>query len=276
MRNRLLLRRFALITATLCITWHLALHAQGDGGFTPTDGGGRGVLESIYVPNLPNAPFTLTLHTEWVQTLRNGGTFTEVNARPIMRDGAGRIYQERWLLTPKGSDIRSQMTTIQIDDPIAHKFYDCFVRQKVCELQTSVMGLAHYDPNRLQSGPLKDGKGSFLHEDLGVSSVAGMLVHTYRDTTTLNAGVLGNDAPMATVREFSYSPDLGFNLASSLDSAQVGNQVFTVTELNTNEPDPRFFQPPDGYRIIDRHKPEPATPALQLLLQSSCVQRSAK
>ncbi len=56
-----------------------------------------------------------------------------------------------------------------------------------------------------------------------------------------------HDAPMATVREFSYSPDLGFNLASSLDSAQVGNQVFTVTELNTNEPDPSFFQPPDGY-----------------------------
>lgn len=132
MRNRLLLRRFALAIATPCLICQPALYAQGDGGFTATDGGGRGVLESIYVPNLPNAPFTLNLHTEWVQTLRKGGTFTEVNARPIMRDGAGRIYQERWLLTPKGSDIRSQMTTIQIDDPIAHKFYNCFVRQKVC------------------------------------------------------------------------------------------------------------------------------------------------
>jgi len=38
---------------------------------------------------------------------------------------------ERWLLTPKGSDVRSEMTTIQIDDPVAHKFYNCFVRQKV-------------------------------------------------------------------------------------------------------------------------------------------------
>ncbi len=254
MRNRLL--SFVLITASLCIGYMPTLHAQEDGGFTATDGGGGGVLESIYVPNFPNAPFTLTLHTEWIQTLRNGGTFTTVNARPIMRDGAGRIYQERWLLTPKGTDIRSQMTTIQIDDPVAHKFYNCFVRQKVCELQTAFMGLAHYDPNRLQSGPLKSGKGVFLHEDLGAASAAGMLVHNYRDTVTLNTGVLGNDAPMATVREFSYSSELGFNLASSLDSAQVGHQVFTVTDLTTNEPDARFFQPPEGYKIIDRRKPE--------------------
>ena len=260
MRKCPLLRPAALVAVTLCLVSHPALHAQ-DGGFTPSDGGGGGVLESIYVPNFPHAPFTLSLHTEWIQTLRNGGTFTEVNARPIMRDGAGRIYMERWLLTPKGSDIRSVVTAIQIDDPVAHKFYNCFVRQKVCEIQTSVFGLAHYDPTRAQSGPLKSGKGTFLHEDLGVTSFAGMLVHTYRDTTTLDTGVLGNDAPMATVRDFSYSSELGFNLVSSLDSAQVGHQTFTVTDLNTNEPDPKFFQPPEGYTIIDRRKLEPGTPA---------------
>ena len=261
MRKRRLLLCPALIAASLCLLCHPALHAQGDGGFTPTDGGGGGVLESIYVPNLPHAPFTFILHTEWIRTLRNGGTFTVANARPIMRDGAGRIYQERWLLTPKGSDLRSEMTTIQIDDPVAHKFYNCFVRQKLCQIETSVFGLAHYDPNRTPSGPLKSGKGTFLHEDLGATSFAGTLVHAYRDTTTLNTGVLGNDAPMATVREFSYSADLGFNLLSSLDSAQVGHQTFTVTDLNTNEPDPKFFQPPDGYTMIDRRKLEPGASA---------------
>ena len=261
MRKCPLLRPAGLVAASVWLFCHPDLHAQGDGGFTPSDGGGGGVLESIYVPNLPHAPFTFTLRTEWIQTLRNGGTFTVANVRPLMRDGAGRIYQERWLLVPKGSDMRSEMTTIQIDDPVAHKFYNCFVRQKVCQIETSVFGLAHYDPNRIQSGPLKDGKGTFLHEDLGASSVAGVLVHSYRDTITLNTGVLGNDAPMATVREFSYSADLGFNLLSSLDSAQVGHQTFAVTDLNTNEPDPKFFQPPEGYTIVDRRKPEPGAPA---------------
>ena len=243
----------------LCTGLPLHARAQDDGNTTLTDGGGTGILQSIYVPNLPNAPFSLTLHTEWVQSLRNGGTYTLVNARPIMRDSAGRIYEERWLLTPKGSDIPSQMTLIQVDDPVAGKFYNCSVHQKVCVLQYSVAGLAHYDPTLLKSGPLKSGKGTFLHEDLGTDSVAGLLVHAYRDTTTLNAGVLGNDAPMATIREFRYSPELGFNLSSTLDAAQTGRQVFTVTELTTTAPDPKFFQPPEGYKIVDKRKP--AAPA---------------
>lgn len=255
MRNPRQFRALLFLIPGLWLTACPQLRAQDDGGLTPSDGGGTGVLESIYVPNFPNAPFTLTLHTEWIQNLRNGGTFTSVNNRPIVRDGAGRIYQERWLLTPKGSGIPSRMTTIQIDDPVAHMFYSCFVRVKVCEISTSVMGLAHYDSNRLKSGPLKNGKGNFLHEDLGTRTVAGMPVHAYRDTTTIDAGALGNDVNMATVREFSYSPELGFNLYSTLEAAQVGREVFTVTDLNTNEPDPRYFQPPEGYKLVDRRKP---------------------
>ncbi len=150
------------------------------------------------------------------------------------------------------------MSAIQIDDPVSHMFYECYVRQKVCALRTSIAGLQHYDPARMKSGPLKSGKGTFLHEDLGADSVAGMPVHAYRDTTTLNAGVFGNDAPMSTVREFRYSPELGFNLSSTLEAAQVGRQVFTVSELTTNDPDPKFFQPPEGYKIVDQRKPAQA------------------
>ncbi len=252
-------RHLFLPSFLACVCLCTPMQAQEDGSVTPTDGGGTGVLESIYVPNIPNAPFSLTLHTEWVQTLPNGGTFTEVNARPILRDSAGRIYMERWLLVPKGSGIPSQMTLIQIDDPIAHLFYQCHVRQKVCELSRSVAGLAHYDPDRLKSGPLKNGKGTFLHEDLGAQTIAGMPVHHYRDTVTLDAGALGNDLPMATVRDFRYSADLGFNLTSTLEAAQVGRQTFTAEDLSTNEPDPKFFGPPEGYKIVDRRKP--TTPA---------------
>jgi hypothetical protein len=255
MRSQGVFRSLALLLASSSLCFANTLHAQGDGGVTPTDGGGTGVLESIYVPNFPNAPFTLTLRTEWIQTMQNGGTFTLVNARPIMRDRAGRIYMERWGLVPKGTDIKSAMTTIQVDDPIAHLFYQCHVREKVCELLTSLPGIAHYDPTGLKSGPLKSGKGTFLHEDLGEGTFAGVPIHAYRDTTTLDAGTLGNDLPMATMREFRYSAELGFNLTSVLEAAQVGRQIFTVDDLSTNEPDPRFFQAPEGYKIIDKRPP---------------------
>lgn len=246
--------RHTILFALLVLSFLPPSFAQ-DGGTASTDGGGSGVLESIYVPNFPNAPFSLTLHTEWVQFMRNGGTMTTVNSRPIMRDREGRIYMERWLLVPKGSDIHSQLTTIQIDDPVSGKFYNCFPQQKACVIQASVRGLRHYEPDKLKSGALTDGKGSFTHEDLGSDSVAGQPVHAYRDTLTLDAGVLGNDIAMATVREFRYSPELGFNLASSLETPQVGRQLFTVTELSTTDPDPAYFQPPAGYRLIDRRVP---------------------
>lgn len=248
--------RHRLALALLVLSLPVAVYAQ-DGGVTSTDGGGTGVLESIYVPNLPNAPFSLTLHTEWVQFMRNGGTMTTVNNRPIRRDREGRIYMERWILVPKGSDIPSVRTTIQIDDPVSGKFYNCFPRVKICEISVSVRGLRHYNPDGLKSGELPNGKGTFAHEDLGADSVAGLPVHAYRDTLTISPGVLGNDIAMATVREFRYSPELGFNLSSTLETPQVGRQIFTVTDLTTTDPDPGDFQPPAGYRLIDQRRPAP-------------------
>jgi hypothetical protein len=55
------------------------LRAQDDGGVATTDGGGQEVLESIFVPFLAHAPFSLTLATEWTRPMNNGGTYTVVN-----------------------------------------------------------------------------------------------------------------------------------------------------------------------------------------------------
>jgi hypothetical protein len=71
------------------------------------DGGVTEVLQSIAVPPKPGAPFTLTLETEWVKQLFDGGTTTLVNKRRIARDAAGRVYQERWALVPKERSSRA-------------------------------------------------------------------------------------------------------------------------------------------------------------------------
>ena len=44
------------------------------------DGGAAARLESIAVPPKPGAPFTLTLETEWVKPMSDGGTQTLVTA----------------------------------------------------------------------------------------------------------------------------------------------------------------------------------------------------
>ena len=232
------------------------VQAQDDANTAATDGGGQEILQSVFVPLLANAPFSLTLATEWTRPMNNGGTYTVVNSRPIKRDSVGRLYEERWLLSPKGSNLPSQMSWIQIGDPTTKTLCQCNVRQKVCELLTlsSFAVNGRFDPTRLKTAPLKDGKGIYTHEDLGAGFLAGLPVHEYRDTTTLNSGVMGNDLPMSTVRLYRFSAELGINLSSVLDTPQLGRQMFTVTEISTTEPDASFFQPPHGYKVVDHRK----------------------
>lgn len=235
------------------------VQAQDD-SMPPTDGGGEEILQSVFVPFIPNAPFSLTLATEWMRPINNGGTFTVVNSRPIKRDGVGRLYMERWLLSPKGSGIPSKMSWIQIADPVTHTLCQCNAQKKVCELLNLLDRTdLRFQPSQIKSGPLPNGKGTSTHEDLGPQFFAGLPVHEYRDTTTVNPGVYGNDLPMSTVRQYRYSAELGMNLWSTLDTPRLGRQIFTVTEISTTEPDPSFFLPPQGYQVVDHRKPAAPT-----------------
>ncbi len=233
------------------------IHAQEDGGASYTRN--EELLESIFIPYMPHAPFSLKLSTEWSKPMPNGGTFTTANQRPIMRDSVGRIYQERWALAPKDSPVASYMTWIQIADPIKHTLYECSARQHVCELLTLRDTTAlRLRPERMTSGPLPNGTGEHAHKDLGVEFFAGLLVRHYRDTTKLNPGTMGNDLAMVTTRDYRFSEALGLNLSSVLDTPALGRQMFTVTEVTTTEPDPHYFLPPEGWRVVDHRAAEPA------------------
>lgn len=241
-----------------------AAQAQEDPRIVLRDGGSDQVLQSIVIPPVAHAPFSLTLATEWARPLAGGGSFTVANSRPIKRDSAGRIYEERWLLAPKGSEVKSTLRYIQIGDVVSHTLYTCGVREHVCELTTWGIGAEKqtYAPSNFASGPLPDGKGTRTHEDLGTDVIAGVVVHGYRDSTTLASGSFGNDRPMTTTREVHFSAQLSLNLNSVLESPSIGRQTFLVTQLSTEEPDPAFFQPPAGYRLVDHRKPvAPADPA---------------
>lgn len=217
------------------------------------DGGANGRMESIFIPPKAGAPFSLTLATEWARPLGNGGTFTLANERRIVRDSKGRIYQERWILVPKGGKIKSRMDVFQITDPEQHTWYNCITATKVCDLYSYRLTTQDkFQPAIGTSRPLSDGNGFHQHEDLGLGSTEGMDTHGYRETTTINAGVMGNDKPMISTREFWYSPLLGINLISTVDDPQSGKQLFTVKDLSTSEPEPSFFEVPSEYKIVDR------------------------
>jgi hypothetical protein len=139
-------------------------------------------MESIFIPPIANAPFSLTLLTEWSRPLAIGGSYTLTNQRRIARDGKGRIYEERWLLLPKGSKVPSFMDVRQFADPNRHTLYNCFTDGKLCQLLPySGSTQAVYKPATSPTGPLPDGTGFHQHEDLGVADTNGV------DTTGFRA-----------------------------------------------------------------------------------------
>lgn len=238
-----------------------------DGGSTTVvmrDGGVSETLQSIYIPPLLNAPFTAVVHTEWTRPMAEGGTYTMVNQRRVARDSKGRIYEERWLLVPRGGNVQSEMNVIQVADPEAHTLYNCFTLQKPhrCMLLTfAETAQMQYKPNVGVTGPMANNLGSSRHEDLGVRSIEGIETRGTRDTNYFNAGVMGSDQPFTAYREFWLAPGLGVNLSSEVTGPVVGKQVFTLTDVTLDEPDPRLFELPEGFAVVDQRKrPAAANP----------------
>jgi hypothetical protein len=220
------------------------------------DGGVREVVEGILIPPIPHAPFTAILATEAVKYAADGATMTVVNERCIARDAQGRVYQERWYLVPKGGQIKSTMNWIQIADPNHLTLYNCSTEVRICDLLVydPANSLSALSPHKGTSGPLPQGGGNVVWEDLGKRNIAGVDTVGTRETTTTEPGTLGNDQPLTYMSEYWHSDQLGINLLSIRSSPFFGKQTFTITELTDADPDPQLFAVPPGFRVNDQRK----------------------
>ncbi|PYX19038.1 MAG: hypothetical protein DMG82_26710 [Acidobacteria bacterium] len=166
---------------------------------------GGGVIEqfnSILLPPVPHAPFTSTLTAEWTKILEDGSTLTVQNHRLVMRDGAGRIYQERRRLTPRDSQHEPDLQRIEISDPSARTKYSCRPDTHVCALADYVgPGAAVTQP----VGTEQDSYGALTREDLGKASVNGVEAVGTRETRTLNPGAIGNERTIAIVKDLVFA-----------------------------------------------------------------------
>jgi hypothetical protein len=223
------------------------------------DGGNREVLESIVIPPIPNAPFFATLATESVKYSADGASMTFVNERHIGRDAQGRIYEERWVLVPKGSNVKSYMNWIQIADGKQRTLYNCSPQKHICDLLVydPASDLAAAAPRKPSPHIVQSEKGSQSWEDLGARNILGFETAGVRETSITNSGVLGNDQPLTSLTEYWHSQQLGINLLSVRSSPFFGKQTFEIIELSIAEPNPQLFEVPDGYKINDQRKNPP-------------------
>ena len=256
MKRFVLLVFVVIFTACAC---SFSTQQPEPAGHAP-DGDTFEIINNIMIPAVLHAPFSSVVTAEWTKTLEDGSTITRFNHRIVIRDGRGRIFQERRTLVPKNGQAEPLLHHTEISDPAQHTKYFCNPRSQICELRSYISPPADVDE---PTGSFGNGKMALTREDLGKSNISGIEVTGTRETRFLAAGVIGNDRPISITKEFWYSPQLGLNILVKRNDPRVGTQTFTVTEVSLSEPDPKCFQLPTGYKVVDMRSStkQPATAA---------------
>ena len=244
MRHLVLLPFFAVLT--ICCSFLSAQEPEVSGHAPDADSFDR--IVNITIPAVQHAPFSSVVTAEWTKTLEDGSTVTRHNHRVVLRDSSGRIYQERRTLVPKDGPAEPLLTRIEISDPALHIKYFCQPGNHVCVLRD------YEGPPADAAEPVGstgEGKMVLTRSDLGKNNVSGVEVTGTQETRVFAAGVIGNDRPISITKEFWYSPHLGLNMLVKRNDPRVGTQTFTVTEVSLAEPDPKYFQVPAGFKVLD-------------------------
>jgi len=197
-----------------------------------------------------HAPFSAVLVEQMEQTLNDGIDIARENQEVVMRDGMGRIYRGRQMKRPAGKENASLMQ-ITITDPVRHLQYLCTPIMKVC----TKMGY-RMPPGIRQSRAAEPGKGKDVTvEDLGSSSIGGIDVEGKRVTRVIPEGSVGNDRPFTTIEEVWRSKELDVDVQLKRNDPRMGMRTTTMTEVSLSEPDPKYFQIPEGYHVVEPKRP---------------------
>ena len=216
------------------------------------------LIAPLDFPPRPNAPFSATARTTWVQILPDGSTVTYQNERAVARDMDGRIFQERrrFIPVPDVNNQQSQVRVIDYSDPVEHTLYDCNPYTKVCNLYP------YFEPVTQPLSPAglqPDGMSFLTRENLGTDTFEGLDVQRSRETVTFYKQSIGNTNTILRIVDYWYSPALGINVKVVRHDPRDGDQTLWLTDISQSAGDPQSFKVPEGYRIID-HRTDTAQP----------------
>jgi hypothetical protein len=206
---------------------------------------------STHVPGIvllaiPGKPLSGIDTIEWTRTLEDGSTITTHTTAFLARDNQGRIYRENHHFV--SLDKKSPLYQIHIYDPVTRS-------QALCSTHTMQCVITDYRPQTFfesqLDGPFDNGNRTLVRESLGSQVIEDIYVNGTRETITVNPGVLGNDRPMISTREFWYSDELQTNLAVTRIDPREGKQVIWISSISREETDAHLFEIPIGYSVRD-------------------------
>ncbi|HEX3103338.1 MAG TPA: hypothetical protein VHQ22_02740 [Terriglobales bacterium] len=240
-------------------------------------------VEDMDAEPVKGAPFCGTITTEHTQTFSDGNRIHTTENSTLCRDGAGRTRREASLNLLGAATQSSAAKLITIMDPIAGFRYMLDSESKIAhkmpipsslstrtgignEAGTVAVrrseGVMLYQrvgtagPNMVMNNDVffkkagrQDGPAPAT-ENLGDETIDGIHATGTRITTTIPAGEMGNEQPIAVVSERWYSPELKVTIMTKHTDPWAGELKTQLTNVNTSEPDPSLFLVPSDYKVV--------------------------
>lgn len=237
------------------------------------------------------APYSATAETVSVQTLADGNRITNKSLSNVVRDSEGRTRREQSLpaIGPWASDGPAPMM-ITITDPVAGVTYmldegtktarkfatkeGAMMAAKLSAEAGARSAIRIAAPPQAGEGMSYSGAGNVMFvrhsgsvgeasaigssqtktEQLGNSTIEGVVAEGTRTVTTIPAGQMGNDRPIEITDERWYSNELQTVVMTKHSDPRMGETTFRLTKVSRGDPPRSLFEVPADYKVV-----EPAT-----------------
>jgi hypothetical protein len=93
-------------------------------------------------------------------------------------------------------------------------------------------------------------RGKAVSQSLGKRMMEGVNADGTSETSTIEAGAIGNDRPIQSVSERWYSSELQTVMMSRHNDPRTGEETFKLINVSRTEPPGYLFQIPAGYQIV--------------------------
>ena len=219
----------------------LRLGSPSSGGVVTFSPPQRGPL-----PVIVDAPYSAEEVFESVLIRPDGKPGTsEPRRKMVFRDSQGRARTE-WTLRVVSYPERKPHDTpvIEIIDPVAGFAYVLDAKRRVAH-RMKLPAFRTVRPRPLTPPP--SGPGSPF-ESLGQQVIDGEMAEGQRFTA--QAGVQNDGQPLFRTTETWRVVDLGVTLLIKTHDP-IGDHATRLTNLKRGEPDPKLFEAPEGYTVLD-------------------------
>ena len=232
-------------------------------------------------------PYSADTSTETVQTLPDGNRIVHRTVSKFYRDTDGRTRREETFGNVDPEHPTPHEVKVFIDDPVTGTAFVLDPGSKTADKMqrsrklldersadddgTRMMIKSLNDTEAAEQGAPKrilfnvrddrssnpdalsfvisDENREITKEDLGTKNIEGVDCNGTRRTSTIPAGAIGNEKPIAIVTETWFAPAIGAVVESTSDDPRFGKTTYKLANVQLSEPARTLFEPPATFKI---------------------------